>query len=195
MTTQVLFSQCFFAKKNPTLMPLSNKDPMKRPWCACSKQWMYHELMINREIWEKSTKISRQLFHLVSNFMWVFPWSLSGFCWWFWSMMLVHLVLNINCSNLLTEDLILRMIWTAVLTFESRIIWQSFNFCNTISLKELYQKFILFSFCLSYLVFIFFLINNLFLTFAPKIVWAFLKNRPKKLFSNWLVAGLLTSIV
>ena len=168
---------------------------MKRPWCACSKQWMYHELMINKEIWEKSTKISRQLFHLVSNFMWVFPWSLSGFCWWFWSMMLVHLVLNIICSNLLTEDLILRMIWTAVLTFESRIIWQSFNFCNTISLKELYQKFILFSFCLSYLVFTFFLINNLFLTFAPKIVWAFLKNRPKKLFSNWLVAGLLTSIV
>ena len=153
MTTQVLFSQCFFAKKNPTLMPLSNKDPMKRPWCACSKQWMYHELMINREIWEKSTKISRQLFHLVSNFMWVFPWSLSGFCWWFWSMMLVHLVLNINCSNLLTEDLILRMIWTAVLTFESRIIWQSFNFCNTISLKELYQKFISFSFWLYYLIY------------------------------------------
>ena len=40
-----------------------------------------------------------------------------------------------------------------------------------------------------------FFINNPFLTLAPKIVWAFLKNRPKKLFSNCLVNGLLTSIV
>ena len=34
-----------------------------------------------------------------------------------------------------------------------------------------------------------------FLTLAPKIVEAFLKNRPQKLFSNCLVDGLLTSIV
>ena len=38
-------------------------------------------------------------------------------------------------------------------------------------------------------------INNPFLILAPKIVWAFLKNFPKKLFSNCLVDGLLTSIV
>ena len=37
----------------------------------------------------------------------------------------------------------------------------------------------------------FFLINNLFLTLAPKIV----KNRPKKLFRNCLVDALLDSIV
>ena len=40
-----------------------------------------------------------------------------------------------------------------------------------------------------------FLINNPFLTFAPKTVYAFLKSRPKKLFSNCLVDGLLTAIV
>ena len=39
-----------------------------------------------------------------------------------------------------------------------------------------------------------FFINNPFLTLVPKIVLAFLKNRPKKLFSNCLVDGLLTSI-
>ena len=33
------------------------------------------------------------------------------------------------------------------------------------------------------------------MTLAPKIVSAFLINRPKKLFSNCLVDGLLTSIV
>ena len=36
-------------------------------------------------------------------------------------------------------------------------------------------------------------INNPFLTLAPKIVEAFLKNHPKNLFSNCLVDGLLTS--
>ena len=40
-----------------------------------------------------------------------------------------------------------------------------------------------------------FLISNPFLTLAPKIVQAFLKNRPEKLFSNCLVDGLLTSQV
>ena len=40
-----------------------------------------------------------------------------------------------------------------------------------------------------------FSINNPFLTLAPKIVQAFLKNLPKNLFSNYLVDGLLTSIV
>ena len=40
-----------------------------------------------------------------------------------------------------------------------------------------------------------FFISNPFLTLAPKIVLAFLKNRPKKLFSNCLVDGLLTSII
>ena len=40
-----------------------------------------------------------------------------------------------------------------------------------------------------------FFINNPFLTLAPKIVYAFLKKSPKKLFSNCLVDGLLTSIV
>ena len=39
-----------------------------------------------------------------------------------------------------------------------------------------------------------FFINNPFLTLAPKIVYAFLKSRPKKLFSNYLVDGLLISI-
>ena len=43
-------------------------------------------------------------------------------------------------------------------------------------------------------VHLFFFINNLFSTLAPKIAEAFLKNRPKKLFSNCLVDGLLTSI-
>ena len=41
----------------------------------------------------------------------------------------------------------------------------------------------------------FFLTNNLFLTLAPKIVYAFLKNRPKNLFSYYLVDGQLTSII
>ena len=45
------------------------------------------------------------------------------------------------------------MIWTAFLTFESRIIWESFNFCHTNSLRELYQKIMLFSFCLYHLVY------------------------------------------
>ena len=40
-----------------------------------------------------------------------------------------------------------------------------------------------------------FFINNPFLTLAPKIVEAFLKNRPQKLFSNCLVGGLSASIV
>ena len=40
-----------------------------------------------------------------------------------------------------------------------------------------------------------FFINNPFLTLAPKLVKALLKNRPKKLFSNCLVDGQLTSIV
>ena len=40
-----------------------------------------------------------------------------------------------------------------------------------------------------------FYINNPFLTLAPKIVQAFIKNCPKQLFSNCLVDGLLTSIV
>ena len=40
-----------------------------------------------------------------------------------------------------------------------------------------------------------FFINNPFLTLAPKIVQAFLKSRPKKLFSTCLVDGLLNSIV
>ena len=40
-----------------------------------------------------------------------------------------------------------------------------------------------------------FFIKNPFLTLAPKIVKAFLKNRPKKLFSNCLVDGLLTYVV
>ena len=40
-----------------------------------------------------------------------------------------------------------------------------------------------------------FFINNPFLTLAPKIVWAFLKNRSKKLFSNCLGDDLWTSIV
>ena len=40
-----------------------------------------------------------------------------------------------------------------------------------------------------------FFINNPFLTLAPKIVSAFLKNCPQKLFSNCLADGLLTSIV
>ena len=35
-----------------------------------------------------------------------------------------------------------------------------------------------------------FFINNSCLTLSPKIVSAFLKNRPKKLFSNCLVDGL-----
>ena len=39
------------------------------------------------------------------------------------------------------EDLILKMIWTAIVTFESRIILESFNFCNTISLEQLFQNF------------------------------------------------------
>ena len=38
-------------------------------------------------------------------------------------------------------------------------------------------------------------INNPFLTLAPKIIQAFPKNCPKKLFSNCLVEGLLISIV
>ena len=33
------------------------------------------------------------------------------------------------------------MIWTAIVTFESRIILESFNFCNTISLEQLLQNF------------------------------------------------------
>ena len=41
----------------------------------------------------------------------------------------------------------------------------------------------------------FFLTNNLFSTLAPKIVYAFLKNRPKNLFSYYLVDGQLTSII
>ena len=40
-----------------------------------------------------------------------------------------------------------------------------------------------------------FFINNPFLTLAPKIIQAFPKNCPKKLFSNCLVEGLLISIV
>ena len=40
-----------------------------------------------------------------------------------------------------------------------------------------------------------FFINNPFLTLAPKIVQVFLRNRPKKLFSNCLVDGLLISIL
>ena len=40
-----------------------------------------------------------------------------------------------------------------------------------------------------------FFMNNPFLTLTPKIVSGFLKNRPKKLFSNCLVEGQLTSIV
>ena len=44
-------------------------------------------------------------------------------------------------------------------------------------------------------VHLFFFIKNSFLTLAPKIVLAFLKNRPKKLFSNCLVDGLLAFIV
>ena len=44
-------------------------------------------------------------------------------------------------------------------------------------------------------VHLFFIINNPFLTLAPKIVQAFLKNCPKKLFSNCLVDGILTSVV
>ena len=40
-----------------------------------------------------------------------------------------------------------------------------------------------------------FFINNPLLTLSPKIVQTFLKNHPKKLFSNCLVDGLLTSIV
>ena len=39
-----------------------------------------------------------------------------------------------------------------------------------------------------------FFINNPFLTLDPKIVEAFLKIRSKKLFSNCLVDGLLTSV-
>ena len=41
----------------------------------------------------------------------------------------------------------------------------------------------------------FFFVNNPFLTLAPKIVEAFLKNRFKNLFSNCLIEGPLTSIV
>ena len=44
-------------------------------------------------------------------------------------------------------------------------------------------------------IYTFFLINSLFLTLTLKIVEAFVKNCPKKLFSNCLVDGLLTSIV
>ena len=40
-----------------------------------------------------------------------------------------------------------------------------------------------------------FFINNPFLTLASKIVYTFLKNRPKQLFSNCLVDGQLISIV
>ena len=40
-----------------------------------------------------------------------------------------------------------------------------------------------------------FFINNPFLTLAQKIVETFLKKCPKKLFSNCLIDGLLTSIL
>ena len=45
------------------------------------------------------------------------------------------------CLYVFMEDLILKMIWTAIVTFESRIILESFNFCNTISLEQLFQNF------------------------------------------------------
>ena len=60
----------------------------------------------------------------------------------------------------------------------------------------LFERFIsLKYFAMKTLLHLFFFINNPFLTLAPKLVKALLKNRPKKLFSNCLVDGQLTSIV
>ena len=84
------------SQNTPVLHHLSNLCVLGHLRIPCkeiiySKQWVYQESMINKEIYGKSTKMSRKLF--VSKFTWILLWCLSGFHWWFWCMMLVHFVL------------------------------------------------------------------------------------------------------
>ena len=158
--------------------------------------------------------MSSELFLLVSKFILVLLWSLSGLYRWFSCMMLVHFVL-IDLFISFDWRPYFKVVWTDVIppllffyvktailpekvhpplsqqpqsnwgpvkplpfrkfgrrfippsrkkerecklcAFRSRIIWQGLNYWDAFPLRELYQKFILFNFCLCYLYYDLFL--------------------------------------